>query len=88
MVDNSMANRHRKLKTYIVSFVLFSDAMYIGSYIMTLLAILQFLYGDYPYAKFALVATVFFKVLYVVARRVAMFLNNILREKTSQYIVF
>lgn len=82
-----MANS-RKLKTCIMSLVLFSDAMYLGSYIMTLLAILQFVYGDYPYAQNALVGTVTFKVLYVVARRVATFLNNILREKTSQYIVF
>lgn len=81
-------NRSKKLKIYIMSLVLFGDAMYIGSYIMTLLAILQFLYGDYPYAKFALVVTVFFKVLYVAARRVAMFLNEILREKTSQYMIF
>lgn len=78
----------KKLKVYIMSLVLFSDVMYIASYIMTLLAVLQFLYGDYPYAKFALATTVSFKVLYVVARRIAMFLNNILREKTSQYIVF
>ncbi len=83
-----MANNSRKLKTYIMSLVLFSDAMYLGSYIMILLAILQFVYGDYPYAQTALVATITFKVLYVVARRVATFLNNILREKTSQYIVF
>lgn len=88
MADNSMANRHRKLKTYIVSLVLFGDVMYIASYIMTLLAVLQFLYGDYPYAKFALATTVSFKILHVVTRRVAMFLNNILREKTSQYIIF
>lgn len=78
----------KKLKVYIMSLVLFSDVMYIASYIMTLLAVLQFLYGDYPYAKFALATTVSFKVLYVVARRIAMFLNNILREKTSQYMVF
>lgn len=78
----------KKLKVYIMSLVLFSDVMYIASYIMTLLAVLQFLYGDYPYAKFALVATVSFKVLYVVARRVATFLNHILKEKTSQYMVF
>lgn len=78
----------KKLKIYIMSLILFGDVMYIGSYIMTLLAILQFLYGDYPYAKFALVITVVFKVLHVVTRRVAMFLNNILREKTSQYMVF
>ena len=78
----------KKLKVYTMSLVLFSDVMYIASYIMTLLALLQFLYGDYPYAKFALATTVSFKVLYVVARRIAMFLNNILREKTSQYMVF
>ena len=78
----------KKLKVYIMSLVLFSDVMYIASYIMTLLAVLQFLYGDYPYAKFALVTTVVFKILHVATRRIAMFLNNILREKTSQYIVF
>lgn len=78
----------KKLKVYIMSLVLFSDVMYIASYIMTLLAVLQFLYGDYPYAKFALATTVSFKVLYVVARRIAAFLNDILREKTSQYMIF
>ena len=83
-----MADNRRKLKMYIMSLVLFSDAMYLGSYIMILLAILQFAYGDYSYAQNALVGTVTFKVLYVVARRIATFLNNILREKTSQYIVF
>lgn len=78
----------KKLKIYIMSLILFGDVMYIASYIMTLLAVLQFLYGDYPYAKFALAATVVFKILHVATRRIAMFLNNILREKTSQYIVF
>lgn len=88
MVDNSMANRHRKLKAYIMSLVLFSDVMYLASYVMLVLAVLQFLYGDYPYAKFALATTVSFKVLYVVTRRIATFLNYILKEKTSQYMVF
>ena len=83
-----MADNLRKLKIYIMSLVLFGDVMYIASYIMTLLAILQFLYGDYPYAKFALVATVSFKILHVVTRRIATFLNDILREKTSQYMIF
>lgn len=78
----------KKLKVYIMSLVLFSDVMYIASYVMLSLAVLQFLYGDYPYAKFALATTVSFKVLYIVAKRIAMFLNNILREKTSQYMVF
>lgn len=78
----------KSLKVYIMSLVLFSDVMYLASYVMLSLAVLQFLYGDYPYAKFALATTVSFKVLYVVAKRIAMFLNNILREKTSQYIVF
>lgn len=78
----------KKLKIYIMSLILFGDVMYIASYIMTLLAVLQFLYGDYPYAKFALATTVVFKILHVATRRIAMFLNNILREKTSQYMVF
>lgn len=78
----------KSLKVYIMSLVLFSDVMYLASYVMLSLAVLQFLYGDYPYAKFALATTVSFKVLYVVAKRIAMFLNNILREKTSQYMVF
>lgn len=78
----------KKLKVYIMSLVLFSDVMYLASYVMLSLAVLQFLYGDYPYAKFALATTISFKVLYVVAKRIAMFLNNILREKTSQYMVF
>lgn len=85
-----MANSQnsQKLKAYIMSLVLFSDAMYLGSYIMILLATLQFAYGDYSYAQNALVGTVTFKVLYVITRRIATFLNSILREKTSQYIVF
>jgi len=83
-----MADNSRKLKIYIMSLVLFGDVMYIGSYIMMLLAILQFVYGDYPYAQFALAITVVFKILYVVARRIATFLNDILREKTSQYMIF
>lgn len=83
-----MADNSRKLKIYIMSLVLFGDVMYIGSYIMMLLAILQFVYGDYPYAQFALATTVVFKILYVVARRIATFLNHILREKTSQYMIF
>lgn len=78
----------KSLKVYIMSLVLFSDVMYLASYVMLSLAVLQFLYGDYPYAKFALATTVSFKVLYIVAKRIAMFLNNILREKTSQYMVF
>jgi len=78
----------KKLKIYIMSLILFGDVMYIASYIMTLLAVLQFLYGDYPYAKILLATTVVFKILHVATRRIAMFLNNILREKTSQYIVF
>ena len=78
----------KKLKIYIMSLILFGDVMYIASYIMTLLAVLQFLYGDYPYAKFALATTVVFKILHVATRRIAMFLNNILREKASQYMVF
>ena len=78
----------KKLKIYIMSLILFGDVMYIASYIMTLLAVLQFLYGDYPYAKFALATTVVFKILHVATRRIAMFLNHILREKTSQYMVF
>jgi len=78
----------KKLKVYIMSLVLFSDVMYLASYVMLSLAILQFVYGDYPYAKFALATTVSFKILYVVARRIATFLNDILREKTSQYMVF
>ena len=82
-----MANS-QKLKMCIMSLILFSDALYLGSYIMILLAILQFMYGDYSYAQNAIVGTVIFKVLFVVARRVATFLNKILREKTSQYIVF
>ena len=77
-----------KIKRYIVSLVLFGDAMYLGSYIMNLLAVLQFAYGDYNYVKYALATTVVFKILHVVTRRIAMFLNDILREKTSQYIVF
>jgi len=83
-----MADSRYKIKLYIISLVLFGDVMYLGSYITTLLAVLQFAYGDYNYVKFALATTVFFKVLYVVTRRIATFLNNILREKTSQYIVF
>ena len=83
-----MSEKMRKLKIYIMSLVLFGDVMYIGSYIMMLLAILQFMYGDYPYSKFALATTVSFKILYVVARRIATFLNDILREKTSQYMIF
>lgn len=78
----------KSLKVYIMSLVLFSDVMYLASYVMLSLAILQFVYGDYPYAKFALATTVSFKVLYVVARRIATFLNDILREKTSQYMIF
>lgn len=78
----------KKLKVYIMSLVLFSDVMYLASYVMLSLAVLQFLYGDYPYAKFALATTVSFKVLYVVAKRTATFLNHILKEKTSQYMVF
>lgn len=78
----------KSLKVYIMSLVLFSDVMYLASYVMLSLAVLQFLYGDYPYTKFALATTVSFKVLYIVAKRIAMFLNNILREKTSQYMVF
>lgn len=78
----------KRLKVYIMSLVLFSDVMYLASYVMLSLAVLQFLYGDYPYAKFALATTVSFKVLYVVARRIATFLNHILKEKTSQYMVF
>lgn len=78
----------KSLKVYIMSLVLFSDVMYLASYVMLSLAVLQFLYGDYPYAKFALATTLSFKVLYIVAKRIAMFLNNILREKTSQYMVF
>ena len=78
----------KKLKIYIMSLVLFSDVMYLASYVMLSLAVLQFLYGDYPYAKFALATTVSFKVLYVVAKRIATFLNHILKEKTSQYMVF
>ncbi len=78
----------KKLKVYIMSLVLFSDVMYLASYVMLSLAVLQFLYGDYPYAKFALATTVSFKVLYVVAKRIATFLNHILKEKTSQYMVF
>lgn len=83
-----MADSHYKIKLYIISLVLFGDAMYLGSYITTLLAVLQFAYGDYPYAKLALAATVVFKILHVVTRRIATLLNNILKEKTSQYIIF
>ena len=83
-----MSKKMGKLKVYIMSLVLFGDVMYLASYVMLSLAILQFVYGDYPYAKFALATTVSFKVLYVVARRIAAFLNDILREKTSQYMIF
>lgn len=84
MVDNSS----KKIKRNIMILVLFSDLMYLSSYMTLGLAVLQLSYGDYSYFKFALIMTIIFKVIYVISKRTASLLNEVLKEKTSQYIAF